>query len=633
MSIFIITLIIFNWLSAQTLVAYYPFNGNANDESGNNNNPIYIGTGVTLTTDRFEIPNKAYYFDGVFGANGNTSGSFIRIPADNMPTTDRTISFWFNADIVSNGPTPFSYGGNGCNSSCFVMILNKYNDGKYTVQGHCLESTIATSYSVAPVNIWKHWAMTIQGNTQKLYIDGQLLATTNNYIGPTYVSGRSALIGALLCTDGVTACEETAIKVWKGKIDDVRIYNSAMSDIQVMQLYQNESTVSETEEGNVGIGTLTPHTSASLDVTSTQKGFLPPRMNTAQRNAINNPADGLIIYNITTGLLNFYSGDSWYEVGGIISPSGMITSLDCTNAILNGNLMPGVTATDVSVIVPYTGGNGQYHMGQTVNSTGVTGLTATLDPNVFNSGNGNLTYNISGTPDGSGTASFALNIGGQSCNLDIPVGVSTFTCGTSTVTFNYNGSTVTYGTVVSAGNKCWLDRNLGATQVATSSTDASAYGDLFQWGRLDDGHQVRTSLYTSILSNSDVPGHSMFIHCPNSPRDWRSPQNANLWQGVNGINNPCPTEYRLPTDNEWEQEQQSWSPNNSAGAFASPLKLSVGGYRTSFSQSFDFVGSSGLYWSSTRNDVNSWGIWFTTSNVNMNFYSRGGGLSVRCIKD
>jgi hypothetical protein len=73
----------------------------------------------------------------------------------------------------------------------------------------------------------------------------------------------------------------------------------------------------------------------------------------------------------------------------------------------------------VSSAVPYTGGNGGTHNGQAVSSTGVTGLTATLAAGTFASGSGSLLYTISGTPSGSGTANFALNIGGQSCTLNI----------------------------------------------------------------------------------------------------------------------------------------------------------------------------------------------------------------------
>lgn len=62
----------------------------------------------------------------------------------------------------------------------------------------------------------------------------------------------------------------------------------------------------------VGIGITTPNASAQLDVTSTTKGFLPPRMTLAQRNAIVSPAAGLVIYNTTSKGFECYNGTSWY---------------------------------------------------------------------------------------------------------------------------------------------------------------------------------------------------------------------------------------------------------------------------------------------------------------------------------
>ena len=56
-----------------------------------------------------------------------------------------------------------------------------------------------------------------------------------------------------------------------------------------------------------------------------------------------------------------------------------------------------------------------------------------------------------------------------------------------------------------------MDRNLGATQAATSSTDVDAYGDLYQWGRFSDGHQCRTSATNPTLSSTDQPAHGDFI--------------------------------------------------------------------------------------------------------------------------
>jgi len=203
-----------------------------------------------------------------------------------------------------------------------------------------------------------------------------------------------------------------------------------------------------------------------------------------------------------------------------------------------------------------------------------------------------------------------------------------------TVTFTYKGSPVTYGTVLNATTtRCWLDRNLGATQVAISSTDADAYGDLFQWGRLDDGHQTRTSGLTSTLSTTDTPGHGNFITNASSPYDWRSGQNANLWQGASGINNPCPTGWRIPTEAEWNAERGSWSSSNSAGAFASPLKLTTAGDRYFSNGSLGNVGSFGIYWSSSVSGTYSRYLYFNSGDANTYYNNRANGFTVRCLKD
>lgn len=65
--------------------------------------------------------------------------------------------------------------------------------------------------------------------------------------------------------------------------------------------------------GNVGMGTA-PTATAALDVASTTKGFLPPRMTTTQRDAIGTPATGLIAYNTTTNKVNVYTGSAWEAV-------------------------------------------------------------------------------------------------------------------------------------------------------------------------------------------------------------------------------------------------------------------------------------------------------------------------------
>lgn len=221
-----------------------------------------------------------------------------------------------------------------------------------------------------------------------------------------------------------------------------------------------------------------------------------------------------------------------------------------------------------------------------------------------------------------GTAWITVSAGNEGQMLSFVGGVPTWT----TVV----GSTDVYNPTTGA---IWMDRNLGATQVATSSTDAASYGDLYQWGRAADGHESRTSGTTATLATSDTPGHGDFITNGSSPYDWRNPQNDNLWQGVSGINNPCPSGYRLPTEAEWEAERTSWSSNNSAGAFASPLKLPVAGSRLLSNGSLNSVGSFGFYWSSTVFGTGAGFLRFFSSNALVGSNLRASGFSVRCLKD
>ena len=280
----------------------------------------------------------------------------------------------------------------------------------------------------------------------------------------------------------------------------------------------------------VGIGTSSPNASAELDVSSTTRGFLPPRMTTTQRHAISSPAVGLVIFNIDTKCLNFYLG-YWVESCGVleqplVQPAYPAGSVFC----------PTATTLVVNVVNPTTG-------------------------------------------------------------------------------------------------KIWMDRNLGASQVATSSTDANSYGDLYQWGRRSDGHQCRNSSTTATLSSIDQPTNGNFITINSGNYDWRSPQNDGLWQGVNGVNNPCPSGYRIPTDAELDAERASWSQNNSVGAFASPLKLPMAGFRSSSNGSLLSVGTDGCYWSSTVGGTYSRFHYFYGMYADMGLNNRAYGYSVRCLKD
>lgn len=192
---------------------------------------------------------------------------------------------------------------------------------------------------------------------------------------------------------------------------------------------------------------------------------------------------------------------------------------------------------------------------------------------------------------------------------------------------------VDFYTVTSSTEKVWMDRNLGVSRVAISSGDSQAYGYYYQWGRGSDGHQISTSITIASLATSDTPGHGNFITADAAPYDWRNPQNDNLWQGVNGINNPCPAGFRIPTETEWTAEWEIWEPKNAAGAFASPLKITIAGYRHWVTAEYTDQNIYGSYWSSTTIGTESKYMLIGSSNAYINDLGRAYGFSVRCIKD
>jgi hypothetical protein len=311
---------------------------------------------------------------------------------------------------------------------------------------------------------------------------------------------------------------------------------------------------------------------------------------------------------------------------------GMIGSLDCENQVVIGSLIRNWPADDVRIEVPYSGGNGGAYVAQRIMSSGVLGLEAILQAGFFAQGDGVLTFQIKGSPASAGMASFTFNVGGHSCQIDIEVsdnGAALYPQGS---VFCLGLPTQIVDVFSPNTGKTWMDRNLGAGRAAQSSTDELSYGDLYQWGRFADGHQCRLSPTTTDLSPVDNPTHGKFIITDSEPFDWRTNQNDDLWAGVNGINNPCPLGYRVPSAVELHAETVYWSNNTDEGAINSPLKMPISGNRETWGTIGNFS-SRGLYWTTTVNGRNVYRLHFFRYGLTFDFPPRGSGNSIRCIKD
>jgi len=290
---------------------------------------------------------------------------------------------------------------------------------------------------------------------------------------------------------------------------------------------------------------------------------------------------------------------------------------------------PVLTATNGLAFLTNTsatsGGNITSDKGSAVTAKGVVWSTST-GPTVSLS---------TKTNDGTGVGGFTSILTGLTLNTIYYIrSYATNAAGTS---YGPEVSFAFIPTATSATGKIWMDRNLGATQAATGSNDAASFGDIYQWGRAADGHQLINSITTPTPSTSTTAANGYFVKGV-SQRDWLSTSNNNLWQGIDGINNPCPKGFRIPTKQEWVDEIATWSPNNSSGAYASPLKLPQTQKFRNFTDG-GALNTDTYYWSSTVENVISVSYYdkksyvLQLSSLLIPSFERSYGFSCRCIQN
>ncbi|KAA5532776.1 GEVED domain-containing protein [Paenimyroides baculatum] len=216
---------------------------------------------------------------------------------------------------------------------------------------------------------------------------------------------------------------------------------------------------------------------------------------------------------------------------------------------------------------------------------------------------------------------------------------------TGCVTFTYDGVSKTHKTVRGADENIWLQQNLGSTQVATTMTDANSYGDVYQWGRWNDGHEKRTSTTTTVPTTNNPSGltttSNSFI-IGSSTDWWDGGSITDTWSAVSSSNtsategcDPCKAigaGWVMPTETDWTGIKTAESISNPATAFASNLKLPASGYRSSSTGNYTFVDQRGYYWSSTTSTLGGKYFYVGSTIANPSAGAmRGQGHAVRCI--
>jgi hypothetical protein len=210
-----------NYVAQNGLVGWWPFNGNANDESGNGNNGNNLNG--AFITDRLNNINAAFYGSGI-NSGINITG------LNNFPfgNSERTISVWFKCVLPYPGGDQqfFAYGGNN-----FGTRFSVYTTGDLIGVEYC-NGAVRSTYT--PDSLWHNILVTYNGGGSSgiiVYMDGQILSTNINTPTPI-INTENSFIHSI-------GCLFTA-NYFNGSLDDIGIWNRVLNECEIQDLYQSQ---------------------------------------------------------------------------------------------------------------------------------------------------------------------------------------------------------------------------------------------------------------------------------------------------------------------------------------------------------------------------------------------------------
>jgi uncharacterized protein (TIGR02145 family) len=344
-------------------------------------------------------------------------------------------------------------------------------------------------------------------------------------------------------------------------------------------------------------------------------------------------------------VLTYCNGSVVWTNGGIC-PS--VSSLNCSTANHIGSLTEGLFSSNVTTEIGYTGGNGGFYGAQSISSFGVEGLTASINSGNLTTGNGTVTFTISGAPIGSGLAYFEFTLGGQSCyfsrNVEaFPTGLS-HSCGAP----NIHNPSLNYGTMTDQEGVEYKTITIGGQEWMAENLNTSTYlnGDSILTN-LDGDAWVLTSSGAYSYNNYDPT-----LACPYGK--------LYNWHAVSDSRLLCPSGWHVATDQDFttltdflgglsvaggkmrtignsETGSGLWNAPNIDATNSSGFSAVPTGYRIIYSGTFYF-GQDAPFWTSTLsaedpNEAYMRTMRYWNNTVVRGDYSKQGGFAVRCVRD
>ena len=293
------------------LVAYYPFNGNANDASGNGQNGD--PRDVSYVADRINNFAQAASFNG---ASSSVVAPFRAV----TDLTDFSVSTWFNPASAGRAGTLelVHLSSDTDRSDCTLNLSWGYQNQSQVLSGHVWHQPRFSSGKTVlsgdlALNRWVHATMTYSGGAMKLFVDGHLVSQDS-------VSGK--LLNFPL-SPRIHLGFDSIGDYFAGKMDEVRIYNRALSVNEVGQLYQKEArTLDSDGDGLTDVDEATRGTNPNLKDTDSDGVNDPVEVadgtNPNDATSYNNLNKGLVAYYPFNGNANDESGNGYHatNIGG-----------------------------------------------------------------------------------------------------------------------------------------------------------------------------------------------------------------------------------------------------------------------------------------------------------------------------